>query len=57
MSGLRKIRVIRLTDGSKLAEKMLPQSWSRYSYRVSYPTASRNCRRIHCALGWAVTLK
>ena len=47
----------RLTDSSRSAEKMLSRSWIGYSYRVSYPSASRNCWRVHCTLGWAVTLQ
>jgi hypothetical protein len=47
----------RWMDSSSSAEKMLSRSCSRYAYRSSYPTASRNCCRVHSAVGCAVTFK
>ena len=44
-------RPSRWTDSSTSAEKMESRSCSRSEYRSSYPTASRRCCRVRCAVG------
>jgi hypothetical protein len=46
----------RFTDSSRCFAKILSRSCSRYLYRCSNPTASRNCCSVQAEVGRAVTL-
>jgi hypothetical protein len=44
------------TEASRSVEKIASRSWMIKRYAWSEGMASRNCCRVHAAVGWAVTL-
>ena len=55
LNGVRRILALsRVFALSNLREKTLPWSWSINRYGWSPGWVSRNCCRVHAAVGWAV---